>query len=79
MAPEDIDKMRTKTGVTFPLYADPDRSTVKAWGVHDPENDISLPATFVVDAQGTIVFRYVGDSPPDRPLIEDIIGTLRQR
>ena len=32
-----------------------------------------------VDVQGTIVFRYVGDSPPDRPLLQDVIEALRQR
>lgn len=76
-APADIAKMRAKTGVTFPLYADPDRSTVKAWGIHDSENDISLPATFVIDTGGKIVYRYIGEKPPDRPQRDHILDALR--
>lgn len=77
MEPADIEKTRAKTGVDFPLYADPDRTAIKSWGVHDAENDISLPATFVVDAQGMVVFRYVGEDKTDRPVLDDIMKTLR--
>lgn len=77
VAPADIQKMAAKSGATFPLYADPDRNAVKAWGVHDAENDIALPATFVVDAQGKVAFRYMGESPADRPLLERVMEALR--
>ena len=75
--PADIEKARAKTGVSFPLYADPDRSAIKAWGTHDADNDISLPATFVVDTEGMVVFRHVGKDQTDRPPQSSILDALR--
>jgi thiol-disulfide isomerase/thioredoxin len=46
-------------GVTFPSWRDPDGRLVTALGVG------SLPATFVVDASGAIVWRRLGVVTPD--------------
>jgi len=45
-----------------------------AWGLAD--DDISLPATFVVHAGGLIAWRHVGEGPPDRPTVKAILEAL---
>lgn len=39
-------------------------------------NDISLPATVVVGADGKVQWIYVGDRPADRPIIPDVLRVL---
>lgn len=53
------------TGVelTFPILLDHDASVVKAWPV------IALPTSFIIDAQGRIVYRAVGGREWDDPAL----------
>jgi peroxiredoxin len=71
--------LRDKLGITFPLYSDPTHAGIKAWGIYDARNEISRPATFVVAKGGTIVYRYVGESPSDRPTSQVVLEVLRKR
>jgi peroxiredoxin len=75
--PEDPPKMRAKAGVTFQVYADPDLAAITKWGVLDEGNDIALPATFIVDTTGRIVFRYIGENASDRVLLKVILKELQ--
>lgn len=76
-AAEDPAEMREKTGVGFPLYADPDRAAIESWGVLDAENEIARPAIFVVDRDGAIVYAYVGKDKSDRPVFAEVLARLR--
>ena len=69
--------MRAKVGVTFQLYSDPDLSAITKWGVLDEGNDIALPATFIVDRSGKILFRYVGENASDRVLLKVIFKAAK--
>ena len=44
--------LRKRLSLTFPLLSDPALTAIRAYGVEDVGNDISLPATIVVK-QGT--------------------------
>ena len=58
----------------YPLLSDLDRSVVREYGVHWPEWNANVRATFVVDKHGTVRFveRYGrGELPdPDKILAE---------
>jgi peroxiredoxin len=64
-------------GLTYPLYGDLDRTTIKAWHIHAAERDIAVPSTFVVTRAGRVVFRYVGERPSDRPSFDSVLAAVR--
>lgn len=69
-------KLADKVGAKFPLLADPDLATIKAYGLEHEGKDIALPATVIVDKDGVVQWIYVGDRPPDRPLLADVFRVL---
>lgn len=73
---EDTNKLADRHGYTFPMLTDPDLAAIRAYGVEDVGNDISLPATVVVGKDGTIAFVYVGDAPGDRPAEDMSIAAI---
>ncbi len=62
-----------------PLLEDAELSAIRAYGVEDGDNDISLPATIVIDAQGVVRWIYVGDSPRDRPSVDEVLAAVSAR
>lgn len=66
----------------FAVLVDQDRSIAKAWGVYVPLNfesiRIARPASFVVDAGGTVRFSHVGRHQLDRAPIGDLLEALQQ-
>ncbi len=68
--------LRKRLSLTFSLLSDPDLSAIRAYGVEDVGNGISLPATVVVNQDGTVRWVYVGDRPSDRPLLDDVLAVL---
>ena len=76
-------KLKEKLDLPFPLLADSERQIIQAYGVfhhNEPKGrPISRPATFVLDTEGVIRYRYVGDSPPDRPAAEAILDAIPAR
>lgn len=74
--PQDLDALRTKTGLTFELYSDPGLVVIQKWGVEDFGNSIAKPATFLVHPGGSISFQRVGEKPQDRPSVRDILDAI---
>lgn len=68
--------LRKRLSLAFPLLSDPDLQAIRAYGVEDVGNDISLPATVVVKQDGTVQWVYVGDRPSDRPILDDVLAVL---
>lgn len=74
--PEDSRKLRAKLKLSFPLLSDPDLKTIDAYGVRMTDSEIAVPATFVVAKDGTIAYRYIGETQADRPTNEDLLKAL---
>ena len=55
---------------TFPILFDRDSKVSHAWGV------LGLPASFIVDQQGRVVYRAMGGREFDHPEIEQTIRAL---
>ena len=72
--------MRERTGASFPLLADPDHAATDAYEVFDLLGDgLATPSVFIVDADGTIVWSYVGQHAADRPGADTILSHLPDR
>ncbi len=65
-----------KLGVTFPILSDPGATTIRAYGVYDPENEIAWPAVFVVGKDGTIEKRWLAEDYKVRITTVEMISGL---
>jgi peroxiredoxin len=59
-------------GLTFPLASDPTHTTIDAYGVLDAENEIAWPAVYLVERDGTVSWRFLGDSYQERPTSDEL-------
>jgi alkyl hydroperoxide reductase subunit AhpC len=65
--------------LSFPLACDPRRDVVRGMGVYDRDNDISLPAVLILDHEGAVAWKYVGETIVDRAeeqLLIEALGLL---
>jgi peroxiredoxin len=63
----------------FPVLSDANHSVAGQYGVYDLLGDsLATPSVFIVDTQGVIRWRYVGESSTDRPADEVILQQLGQ-
>ena len=65
--PSTSAELRKKIGLGFTLLSDEGGMTINAWGVYTKEHDLARPSVFVIAPGGVIAYRYVSDSPADRP------------
>ena len=56
------------------ILSDADRSAVAAYGVLNESANIARAATFVLDRDDVIRWKYVGQSPPDRPPLDTVLS-----
>lgn len=71
--------MRAKAGVTFTIYTDPDLAAIKAYDVLDEANSIARPAAFLVNTDGKILFRYVGENASDTVLLKVLFAEIEKQ
>jgi peroxiredoxin len=63
----------TLADVPFPMVVDLELSAVDQLGIRD---DLSKPATYIVDKKGAVRFAYVGQTLSDRPSIKAMLAQL---
>lgn len=65
----------------FPLLSDPDHAVIDRYGLFNQEDprgrEIAHPATFVLDADGVVRWRFVEVDYKVRPTNEDVLRELR--
>lgn len=84
--PEDLQKMvdriSQEDGIPpdFPLLSDPGHRVIDRYGLFNPADprgrEITHPATFVVDREGVVRWRFVEVDYKVRPTNEDILEAL---
>ncbi len=63
----------------FPVLSDANHGVAEQYGVYDLLGDsLATPSVFVIDMEGVIRWRYVGESSGDRPADEVILEQLGQ-
>jgi alkyl hydroperoxide reductase subunit AhpC len=71
------DGLRRVVGASFPMLGDPNHQVAEAYGVYNLMGDQkAAPSVFVIDADGRIVWRYIGKGPGDRPSVGQILEHL---
>ncbi len=73
---EDGQALRRRLDLTLPILSDEEAAVIAAWGVEMKEKGIAIPATFVVDAAGTIRWAHVGETMMDRPDFEAVLDAV---
>ena len=68
--------MATKLSLTFPLVADENAATIKAFGVFDSANQIAWPAVFILDGERRVVWRELSETYKKRPSSAEILKAL---
>lgn len=67
----------------FPLLGDHERSVIREYGVVHARggpngDDIAIPAHFLLDSRGQIVWRHIGDRVQSRPDPQEILRIVRE-
>ena len=68
--------------LTFPLLSDFNKDVIEAYGVVNPDmiglHGVAKRAVFVVDGQGTVVYREVLDDARNEPRYEKVFESISQ-
>lgn len=59
------------------MLADPALTAITAWGVAMEGSDLSVPATFVLDAEHRVAARAIGENMTDLPEPDALLAVLR--
>ena len=77
-----VDRISMEDGISpdFPLLSDPDHGVIDRYGLFNAEDprgrEITHPATFVIDQEGVVRWRFVEVDYKVRPTNEDIVAVL---
>lgn len=77
-ARDDSKSFAAPLGLSFPLLSDEDRRTISAYDVVDVTTNIALPATFVLDGEGIVRWKYIGEGKADRPSTQTVLDEVRK-
>jgi peroxiredoxin len=69
--------LKEKLGLGFELYSDPELQVITRWGVDDPGQNMSRPATFIIEPGGGIAYAKVGENAADHPTVEQLLIALK--
>jgi peroxiredoxin Q/BCP len=65
-------------GLQYPVLSDADHKVADLYGIYNLLGDsLATPSVFLIDAEGTIRWEYVGVSSGDRPSNDMILDQLR--
>jgi len=76
--PASLKAFADQLGLNFPLLSDYGRQAIRAFGVEDPKPfagvfpGLARRAVFVVDPQGTVVYRWVSEDARVEPPYEEV-------
>ena len=78
---EDAQRLSEKLKIPFLLLSDPDMDVISAYGVMDKENDTAVPSVFVINQQGNIIWKHVGEAiflrPTSKKIIQEISAAVK--
>jgi len=87
-APEDLQRMVDRISAddglapTFPFLTDPGHQVIDRYGLFNPDDprgrQIAHPATFVIDKEGVVRWRFIEVDYRIRPGNEDILKALEE-
>lgn len=60
----------------MPLLSDPSHAAIDAFAVFDAENEVAWPAVYLVERDGTIAWRDLGDTYKVRPTTDELLRAI---
>jgi peroxiredoxin len=74
-----VNAARQTVNAAYPMLADPNHQVAEAYGVYDLLGDrVAAPSVFIIDANGTVVWRHVGRNATDRPNAQEVLGRVSE-
>lgn len=67
-----VSQFLSEVSVGFPMPLDTDSEVVQRWPVR------GLPTTYIVDPEGRLVYRAVGERDWDAPEVMDLVRALKR-
>lgn len=68
--------LRLQLKLDFPLLHDEAARVADAYGVRMKIEELAIPSVFVIDRDGGIAWRHVGEYVPDRPTPDAVLAAL---
>jgi peroxiredoxin len=75
---ENQQALREELQLTYPVLHDGNATVAPRYGGLWEGTRVQNPATFVVDRDGRIAFRFIGHGPAENPLTEQVLAVLRR-
>lgn len=72
-------KLSQNLRIPFRLLSDPDLEVISRYGVADAKAAIAVPSVFLIDRDGTVVWRQVGEWVFSRPSARDLLHVIDAR
>ena len=67
--------MVDKLLLPFPILSDPEGRVIREYGVwNDGEGGLAKPSLFLLQPDGSVRFKYIGEDFADRPTDEELFG-----
>ena len=74
---EGVAPVVEQRGIPFPVLYDTSTQVPRTYGVYNLLGDgLAAPATFIVNTDGVITWKYVANEKGDRPSVSRILGQL---
>jgi peroxiredoxin Q/BCP len=73
---DDQIKFTDKEKLSFPLFADPDKKAIDAFGVLNPDRGLANRYTFVIDKKGVVRKVYTKVSPKAHP--DEVLDYIKE-
>ena len=74
--PQESRLLRASLGLEFPLLFDDAGKVASLYGVLMAREEIAIPSVFVITPAGTIAWRHVGETVPDRPTPQAVLEAI---
>jgi peroxiredoxin len=75
--PTQVQRAVEELGLGFPVVS-ADSAVLASWGLIDGERALPLPASYLLDSRGVVVYRHVGRNAADRAHDIEILAVLQQ-
>lgn len=74
-----VDSTQRALQITYPLLSDKDREAIDAYNIIDPsDTEIARPATYVIDSEGRVAWKYLDTRTGDRIETDLILTQLKK-
>jgi peroxiredoxin len=75
---DDLNTMREKSGIRFPMLMDPDLATIKRYGIlNEKEGNIPHPTALIIDREGIVRYRRLDADYTVRPSNDELLKALQ--